>query len=171
MYVNQPGKNPKFGSIKLDNPAIYVSVPSDQLPLFQRGKVETIEYSTTSEGYHNLKRLIVDSGPPTPQAAPPKQNGGGWKSTPADPERTNTSKWQPKSQEEQLAIFVTGVVGRAMQSGKFEAQDILMLTTMAKDAYEAHFMSRNASSTAPIPMRRLTPERTSYDEPNDDPSF
>lgn len=47
-------------------------------------------------------------------------------------------------------IFVTGIVGRAMGSGKFEADDILTLTERAHDAFVAVFGKTEA---APVPAQ------------------
>lgn len=48
---------------------------------------------------------------------------------------SNNHKHMPSAQD--LQIFVTGIVGRAMGSGKFSAEDILKLTQSAYDAFHA----------------------------------
>jgi hypothetical protein len=55
-------------------------------------------------------------------------------------------------------IFVTGIVGRAMGSGKFDADEILRLTERANDAFDAVFGKiESASATSPNPYTAPAP--------------
>src|SRR5690242_2949452 len=62
QYVNQPNKNPKYGSIKTAELG-YVSVPAENLNQFSQGEVCTINYSTNPKGYHNLNQKVSAATP------------------------------------------------------------------------------------------------------------
>jgi hypothetical protein len=64
-----------------------------------------------------------------------------------------------------MMIFVTGVVGRSMGSGKFEGDDIDMLTQRALDAFQTHLAPRLAQSPPlprPSPGASQGPQRASW---------
>jgi hypothetical protein len=57
-YVNQPNKNPKYGSIKTQELG-YVSVAKEALGQFMQNEVCTISYATNPKGYHNLVQKMA----------------------------------------------------------------------------------------------------------------
>jgi hypothetical protein len=121
-YVNQP-KNPggKYGSINVGNKR-YINVPVNMLSQFTKGGQYEIEVITQTWGDRDvevLKKVNYVSGG-TNGAAPQQQSrmGGGNADTP-------------------MQIFITGIVGRAMGSGKFGPQDVEPWTLAALDAYRA----------------------------------
>jgi hypothetical protein len=69
-YVNQPNKNPKYGSIKTKEVG-YVSVVKEALGQFTPNEVCTISYTTNPNGYHNLVQKMAGAGKPAAPAAPP----------------------------------------------------------------------------------------------------
>lgn len=113
QFVNQPKPGRKFGSIKVEN-GDYISVSPEKLAYFQKGAQVDISYVITEQGYLNLKEI---------HSAPPS-NGA--------PTRMGSSRGAGAPD---IVMFVTGVVGRAMQSGKFDASDIRRLTEYAHEAF------------------------------------
>jgi hypothetical protein len=167
MFVNPPEKNPNYGSIKLDN-NLRISVRASELSQFFRGQVYTLEYSTNENGYHSLVKAF------------PQTNGGGMPQSPPPPQTAPRKVWKPSGNgngygakrngsSNDMMIFVTGVVGRTMQSGQFTMQDIMQLTTIAKDAYEAHF-GRGSSQSAAGQSQPEPPPHADYDGPEEDPN-
>lgn len=118
-FVNQPKGTSKWGSIKLGDK--YISVGRGDLSRFNKGDDVAIEIKEreaddgSGRVYYDFVRFSA-SEQQRPQAT--SGNVGG------------------KSPAQELSIFITGVVGRAMGSGKFDVHDILVLTDAAKEAYE-----------------------------------
>lgn len=110
-FVNQPKEGKKFGSIKTKE-LEYISVKPEDLAKFSKGSKYQIEYTQTDQGYKNFVRIVAQSNGVAP-------NG----SRNADSARD---------------IYVTGVVGRAMGSGKFGMDEIGLLTAKAIAAWESH---------------------------------
>ena len=71
-YVNQPNKNPKYGSIKTKELG-YVSVPDESLSQFHQGETCQINYSTNPKGYHNLNQKVPLITPTMPSMQNPPQ--------------------------------------------------------------------------------------------------
>lgn len=116
QYVNQPKKNPAWGSIK--DPVLgYIGVKAEHLNQFVQGQTYVIEYEIKGD-FKGFTR-IVGTNPATRQ-----------------PQQAAAERHAPAPDNTALHIFITGVVGRSMQSGKFEAKDILVLTASAKGAWE-----------------------------------
>lgn len=107
----------------------YGIILSDETRLFYRGyelnpmpkKGDTIKYKiintkTSGQGnpYSNVSSVEITTEQPTEQS-------------------TNTTT--SKNSTQRMDIFVTGVVGRAMGSGQFTAQDINGLTKNAVEAF------------------------------------
>jgi hypothetical protein len=110
LYVNEPGPGKSYGSVKTQELG-YLSVKPHELGLFQKGRRYEIEYVLTDKGYKNFKRINLQAGPPP--------------TSPAKPD------------EAARLIFITGITGRAMGSGKFEAGDIRNLALEANEAWRA----------------------------------
>ena len=106
-FVNQPKPGKQFGSIK-DKSDNYYSVKPADLAFFQKGGTYEIEYDVTDRGYKNFKRIIS------------RDQGGG--ATSANAGRD---------------MFITGVVGRAMGSGKFGPGEIRDLAHEARAAWDS----------------------------------
>jgi hypothetical protein len=106
-YVNAPAAGKQYGSIKTEELG-YLSVKPGDLALFAKGHKYEVEYEERGQ-YKNFVRLAA----PPPGA--PAQAAG--------------------NDDVQRMIFVTGVVGRAMGSGKFGASEIKELTLEANEAF------------------------------------
>lgn len=70
-YVNQPKKNPKFGSIKTEG-GDYISVPVGSLKLFEVGGTYEISYTYDATGQYKNFKSIVGSSPENKTRAPAK---------------------------------------------------------------------------------------------------
>lgn len=108
-YVNQPKEGKRFGSIKCKELG-YVSVKPADLGQFQPKSSYQIEYTTSEQGYHNFVRIVAKANGHAPNGAPNMENS--------------------------RLMFIMGVVGRAMGSGKFEIADIHRLTGAAASAWD-----------------------------------
>lgn len=125
LYVNppKPGGNPKYGSIKLDHQVVQrVSVPAARLHEFERGKAYTIDVKQTEAGFYNFVEIISAMKPQAQQ-------------TGISPRAQSYARGSTGTSDRM--IFITGVVGRGMGSGKFTADQIKLLAMYASDAYEA----------------------------------
>ncbi len=147
-YVNGPKPGRKHGSIKTPEFG-YVSVAEEHLHHFRPKARYSIIMETTDQGYHNFKGFAQQeqpqdqSGyqgyseaprrPPQQQARPPMQRPA---PPPMQPRTLPMPAPQPSNDPAAKTIFITGVVGRAMGSGKFMSTDVLALTMAAKAAYE-----------------------------------
>ena len=78
-YINQPDKNPDFGSVK--SGSIYYGVPRAMLSQFEKGKTYTVGYTTTEgrngKTFYNIKELrsSIAPKPQTNGHAPVNGNG------------------------------------------------------------------------------------------------
>lgn len=97
-YVNQPQKNPDYGSVK-DDQGQYWSVPKNLLTAFPGPGTYSIEYTISDKGYKNVKSV---KNPETPAAGhnQPPTNG-----------HTNGNG-------KDRFIFMCGAINRAIQAGK-----------------------------------------------------
>lgn len=127
-YVNQPKKpDGKFGNIKMETgETFFVNV--GRLNLYRTGM--EIEPPSKSEKWgDNVVQVIPANYDPTggsaPNAPPPPLNGS-YNQTPA---RSNGALGKEGE------MFVMGVVGRAMGSGKFDTTDVDVLTKAAVQAW------------------------------------
>lgn len=139
-FVNPPKRNPKFGSIKTDEYG-YISVPTQSLGEFRKGGRYCIEIEEVGE-YKNFIRMSRAQPGGQRQAIQPQQRRGNYPAQPTRQPQRHTAP-PPKAPElpfqndpQARNIFVTGVVGRAMGSGKYESLDILPLTMAAAAAYD-----------------------------------
>lgn len=111
QYVNQPKEGKSWGSIKTVD-GKYYGVKQAMLSQFAKGQSYDIEYSskTTEDGreLRSVDKVLATAA-----------SGGG--SVGAN----------------DRAIFITGVVGRAMGSGQYPISELSMLTLAAADAWDA----------------------------------
>jgi len=125
-YNNEPKPGKKMANIKTADGMTFFYYP-DKMG-FREGENVTIEYDEQQWGDKpvNVIRRIVPAVSPQAATRPvPGHNSNG---------HTNGNG----SSKDEL-IFVTGVVGRAMGSGKYDASDIGLLTKAAKVAYHESF--------------------------------
>lgn len=132
-YVNPPKKaNGKYGNVKTAEGKTYF-VLTEALGQFLPGASYdvTIEPQTWgSDGVEVITKINGAGGNANANIAdknPTAQQG-------ADTARA----YSPAPSKDGLSIFVTGVVGRAMGSGNFKADEIRELTASARGAFEAH---------------------------------
>lgn len=174
-YVNSPKKEGgKFGNIK-DESGDLVWVPVDQLRLFNAGQeyeIETKRQKWGQDWVEILDKVIYGSGGGRQQSAPQTQ------SRPAP----QTGGHRPGGIDQSLHIFVTGIVGRAMGSGKFGPDDVIPWTKAAIDAffrgqvYIAKLQEDLANDGAPEPepepqQRSRGPQQDFSRDPNDEIPF
>lgn len=118
-YVNQPNKNPNYGSIKTKD-GTYYSVRKSELGMFEKGKVYTFEFSTNEKGYHSFTRMTGGDDHP---ANKPNGNGGG--------------SYKDASPETAERIFVCGVVNGWAQAGKIgvSSSELVDAVSVAREAW------------------------------------
>jgi hypothetical protein len=143
----QPGR--KFGKLQLSDGQI-IWVPPELLGKFQGGT--TVEINTKpvtwGQGTDARNVIVATTGPLQPGMGPPQQGNaygqyGQAGTQPAAP-RPNTGfqprvyegGGRPRTDYDSKMIFVTGVVGRAMGSGKFTASEIAVLAQEAARTYD-----------------------------------
>ena len=159
QYVNDP-KNPagKYGNVKLSD-GTFIFVPVNMMSLFRGTEGKFAEIPTKSQTWgqgDEAKPVMIATAGPKPAA-----NGGaaaGWtgaqRSQPAAQAgyTSYTPKTAaPKDDKEARQIFVTGVVGRAMGSGKFVPSEIPVLAQADCDAYDQHLGPAKPKPAAPPP--------------------
>lgn len=83
---------------------------------------------------------------------------------PKSPEqKVNGGTFGPQGRGNEWSIFVTGIVGRAMGSGKFAATDIKGLTLAALEAwYEVDERHRNLVTAKPVPTAQTIGDEVSW---------
>lgn len=126
-YVNQPKAGKKFGSIK-DQAGVFWLVEPGLLGSFSPGTATIVEWKAEKfQDGTDVKKItgIVHGA-----------NGA----TPTPAAHSNQGR----------EIFITGVVGRAMGSGKFAIGDIPGLTGQAAASWDA--MMENKKVPAPRPQ-------------------
>lgn len=135
QYINPP-QNPQWanGSVKDTNGARW-SVAKNFLHLFQQGMPAQIVYEQRQgqKGPYN----VVTSVNGQPVGGGPQQAGQAALPIQRPPAVTPTDT---KSEE----MFVMGVVGRAMGSGKYEINDIHLLAKAATQAWRARAVPAKA---------------------------
>jgi hypothetical protein len=164
-FVNQPRDqvNGKFGNIKTTEDRI-IMVPVGMLNHYVRGGTYDMPVEETTWGKgddakpvivaHGMPQLVGQVGPNAMNVAyyPPPPGGyagqqaqgsppGGF--PPSDnvgranpPPPPAASPAPPRGNPEARSIFATGVVGRALGSGKFTASEIDVLLQGALEAYD-----------------------------------
>lgn len=126
-YADDAKPNKKYGSIKSADGTKYL-VPAGLNGVFKAGT--TVDIPLTSEPWTETPIVAGRPGaagsthPATPAPTPPA----------AEPQTHGTAQ-QSNLDAKDFAIFVTGIVGRAMGSGNFGVTDIDLLTKAAIAAY------------------------------------
>ena len=118
QYVNRPGKNPKYGSIKSAD-GNYYSIPVDRLDDFKQGETYSFEYTVQNvkgRDYYTFTRFADASAKPAP-------NGNG--------------AYRDASPETAERIFVCGVVNGWAHSGKINpnAEELENAVLAARQAW------------------------------------
>jgi hypothetical protein len=124
-YSNPPKEGKKFGNIKSQDGTAYFWNPRILGPMPQQGG--TIEATVANEKWGDSVVNVITSV--TGKDADSRQPSPGL----PNPPRVH----QGSVNANERMIFITGVVGRAMGSGQFSANDVKLLALAARDAYEA----------------------------------
>ena len=127
-YVNEPQKNPNYGSIKSAD-GIYYGVHKSKLHLFNKGQTYNIVYTTNEKGYHSFKEFV--GGPSLSVFVPASTN------TPAAP------GYAANGSNRDEHIFVCGVVNNAIRAGTLPlgVSEIAHAVRVARSAYKSGFTS------------------------------
>lgn len=120
QFVNQPKEGKRFGSIKTE--IGYIGVKPSDLSQFVKGQKYEVEYKENGE-YKDFVRIV---SAPAASAGHNRPNANG----------ANTGR----------EIFITGVVGRAMGSGKFGLDEIGLVTAKASAAWDDHVVPKKDES-------------------------
>lgn len=158
-YVNYPSKvDAKYGNIKTSDDQT-IMVPVARLAEFTKGATLDIlvETKTWGNGADARPVTVLDGrspqvnpyagqgAQPGPNRSNPEQGNQGRQTDPAPggaPYQAAQAGHQApapgpaRSNPEARSIFITGVVGRAMGSGKFSASEIQTLTEEAARSYD-----------------------------------
>lgn len=173
QFVNGPRKvGSRYGSIKVDDGS-YISVPVEQLTQFRKGGRYCIEIEQNGN-YLNFVRFA--NQPPGQAAQRPA--GGYPQAQRMQPRPQQQPQQQPQvlrgprvrlpvpepvlPTEDQRMMFITGVVGRAMGSGKFASFEIKGLTESALKAWNQVLLGQ--------PVEEATLDQT-FDDPVPDPAM
>jgi len=130
-YVNPAKPDKKFGSIVDPNGAKFM-LPVGMQDAFQAG--QTYDVPTSRKNWGQDVVTVIEgrpgsAGSTAPATPPPPAPAAS--APPAGHNSARMSNVDPKD----VFIFVTGVVGRAMGSGKYDVSDIDLLTKAAIEAY------------------------------------
>lgn len=126
-YVNQPKEGKSFGSVK-DSTGQMWGVHQSKLNDLKPG--QTVDVTYTSKDYQGKEYRNISAFTVKAAAAPPA--GGA-----------------PRGASTDEQIFITGVVGRALGSGKFDAEDVSKLTVAAYKAWGALQAMRKLEAETP----------------------
>ena len=168
-FVNFPKPGGKYGSLKLSDNS-NLMCPPDLLPHFRAGMYCDIptKAQTWGQGTDQERQVQVVAGPPQPAqngsySAPAQQgyNRPVPRETPpygarSPGERPSYGYGRPPADERM--IFVTGVVGRAMGSGKFTASEIPVLAMAAAAAFAQLLGGPRAVPSQPAGAGGVPPE-------------
>src|SRR5262252_5363540 len=139
-FVNLPGpqSSGKYGSI-VNPQGQKIMVPADMLPHFRAGM--TCEVATKTQMWGQNQVLVATSPPGSfGQGGGGQQGGGGYHSqqprngTSYGARQAPSGGFDAKSTPREM--FIQGVVGRSMGSGKFAASEISVLTHAAAAAWD-----------------------------------
>ena len=159
QYVNDP-RNPtgKYGSIK-STAGETIWVPVTMLPLFRGREGQAVDIPTKPATWGqgaDAKQVTVATGGPGAS-----KSSGGWQGAqrapaaqqPAPQQQAPAPAYRPPATDKDTArqIYITGVVGRAMGSGKFTASEILVLTQAAAEAFDRHLDPTKAKPAQAAP--------------------
>lgn len=140
-YVNEPSDKGGASLTDVNKTRWYLGDDMDW-QMFQVGGVYDVTYeSKTSKAgntYHKVHEVLADitnapAGAAPPQAAP---SPAAQAPLPAQAAAAQyAARPTPPADPQALNIFVTGIVGRSMGSGKFSPDQIYELTVAAREAY------------------------------------
>ena len=142
-YVNQPKKQGgKYGNLNVGRDREPIFVPVDELRFYQKGAA-TVEYDLQTWGD---KQVMVATRNLTDWQAPP-QGGAPAAPAPAYPGNQPAPppaghNGAPAGDAKEKGMFVMGVVGRAMGSGKYQPQDIPLLVEYALEGWQVYQSGR-----------------------------
>ena len=158
-FVNFPQPGKKFGRLQLDN-GMTIWVPPNLLDSFRAGM--SCEIGTKEQLWGDKPVVVATTGPQQgyggQQGSASSQGYNQGQSNTRTYQRPNTG-FQPRviqggggrPEPDARMIFVTGIVGRAMGSGKFSASEIAVLTQAAMQAYDL-------SQKPPVDQRQMPQE-------------
>jgi len=164
-YVNAPqNPNGKYGNLKLGDGST-IMVPVDMLGMFQPGNYEIgTKYQTWGQGTDQERQVVIATTGPGGQPGGLQHRGGyqgnqqgggfqrprqGFQPRVYQGGRTGGSQgYQGGGDKDPRQIFITGVVGRAMGSGKFAASEIAVLTQAAARSYDEYMVAKAAAPPA-----------------------
>jgi len=132
QYVNPPKDGKPNGSIK-DTNGRYWSAKPEYLSQVQPGMTFGVEYRTSEfngKTYYFIEGLLFNGQTPAQTMQQPAQQAYVPPQTTVAPQPTPKLAVIPPSDKEE-GMFIMGVVGRAMGSGKYETKDIPALTQAA----------------------------------------
>ena len=149
-FVNEPDKNPDFGSVKADGK--YWGVPKEMLSQFEKGKTYTIGYTTTEgrngKTFYNVKELRSSPAP-----APIMRANG-----PAAPSNGNGKDQHMISalalyNHTCMYVFATSdEMPNHKSMGAFLVECRLAID-WAEEKYQEFWQKRNAPKAAPKPQQ------------------
>ena len=121
-FANPAAEGKKFGSI-VDTAGNRYPCPAAIVSQFQKG--QTYEVALKKETWSGNQVQVIGGAPSNGNAAP----------APAPAGHNRSPVQSGNGQTKDAAMFVMGVVGRAMGSGKFDTQDIPLLAKAAAAAW------------------------------------
>jgi hypothetical protein len=132
-YVNQPDKNPEYGSLK-DANGNYWGVPKSMLSQFQPDHSYRVGYTTftakTGKEYHTIKEIEVDApGLPPPTHNRPHSNGNG----------------HANGASKDRFIFMCGALNRFIQTGKLSV-DADQIEVAIRHLYRGYDQAHDATN-------------------------
>jgi len=169
-FVNMPKPGGKFGNLKLTDGTM-IMCPPELLPMFRAGMQCEIQTKQQEWGPGNVVN-IATSGPLPPLGG--QQGNAGYQGANLNQgaQRANTGfvprvvqggGLPPKSPEQERMIYITGIVGRAMGSGKFAASEIPILTQAAAAAWDQLTKPRPVEpANKPMPDEPPMPAPSDY---------
>ena len=149
-YVNEPDKNPDFGSVRAGGR--YYGVPKNMLSQFNKGQTYTVGYTET-EGktgkiFYNLKEIrsaaAATASPPTGHNNPPNGNG-------ADKDKKISALALYNHSFPIWAARSEGELDRAAM-GDF-LLECMLAVDWAETKYKKFWAEKNAPKLAPKPQQ------------------
>lgn len=135
-YVNPPKPDKKYGSIKTPEGVSYM-LPAGMVDAFVQGATYDVPVKQETWGKGDDAKVvnIIAGRPGSAGSGVVNQQPAPQAAASAAPPPMRSARMGDTND---MSIFVTGIVGRAMGSGKFGATDIDALTKCAIAAYKAN---------------------------------
>lgn len=156
-YVNPPKPGGKMGSIKDQEGGFYLVSPA-YLSNFQIGQPVNIEYGEKMGQQGPIRFINSINGLRITGQQGPVQAGDRPAPTPQN---------VPQSDKEE-GMFIMGVVGRAMGSGKFEAHEVPVLTKWAAEAWKHRHTPFRMEQNHGLDNNPITGEQAMHGGPDPD---